>query len=205
MKTYFFVFWLSAFCTVLLPRPVSEIAAPARGPGGQSRERPEVEVRISAIKDKIAAGNSLSIRVEIWNVGSQDLFICKHFHGLRLVYCDLDLTFQPSVEAARHVWAVDTIQDEKESVVDALTRNWTSIPPNHFYGSIIQLDPRYYPELNAPGHYRINGRFVSEGLLSTVYYNTLAKHPEEVAHLPGKSWKGEVETNSIRVDVRPHK
>ncbi|HYL46649.1 MAG TPA: hypothetical protein VEU52_06460, partial [Candidatus Limnocylindrales bacterium] len=85
--------------------------------------------------------------------------------------------------------------------VDALTRNWVSIPPNHFYGSIIQLDPRYYPELNTPGHYRINGRFVSEGLLSTVNYNTLAKHPEEVAHLPGKSWKGEVETNSITIHV----
>jgi hypothetical protein len=149
----------------------------------------------------ITAGDTLAVRVEIWNVGNQDLFICKNFEGVRLVFCDLSLSFTPRAVAPRTEWAVDANPDENESFANALVRNWISIPPKHFYGMVVELDPSTYPELKTAGRYRIHGRYVSPGLLGSGYYNNLLEHSEEVSRLPGKSWQGDVDTNSAVIRV----
>lgn len=201
-KSCFLIIVLSTSFSAVALKPFSEFAGnPARGLEEQKRAAEDLEVRISPLKDVIAAGDTLSVRVEISNIGTQDLFICKQFHGVRLVFCNLDFSFDPSVKAPRRAWAADTFPGEKESFANALVRNWVLIPPKHFYGAIIELNPGSYPELKTVGRYRVAGRYVSSGLLAPLYYNNLLGRSEEVAQLPGKSWQGEVDTNSIVVHV----
>ena len=197
---------LSVVCSVVWSRAASR-AGQSLGHIPQQIEQPaqDLKVKISPLKSAIAAGNTLVIRVEIWNIGTQDIFVCKQFEGVRLVYCGLDFSFEPAADAARSNWSAIGISNEKETLAEALVKNWISIPPKHFYGTIMELSPGSYPELKTPGRYRISGRYFSGGLLMPTSYNGLLKHSEEVAQLPGKSWQGQVDTNSITVRVTANK
>lgn len=179
-----------------IPRVWASHAIPAQEPGPLPSE---LQVTISPLKEIITSGDTLKVRVEIWNIGRENLFICRDF---RLGPCDLRLSFEPPAREARTAHAADRgFPGETETFANALVRDWISMPPEHFYGAVLELDPASYPELKEPGRYRIRGRYVSGGLLAPAYYNRLLAFRNEVAQLPAKSWQGEVDTNSITVLV----
>jgi hypothetical protein len=56
----------------------------------------KIEVRISPVKNTIASGETLKVRVEIWNVGNKNIFVCRDFQshapqcGLRLIFENIE-------------------------------------------------------------------------------------------------------------------
>jgi hypothetical protein len=167
----------------------------------EDKQTPRIEVKISPLINKIAVDGTLRLRVEIWNVGKQDVFICKKFSGTVFEFCELRFTFDPSSQSKGSASAGTCLSCGHEDFLPALIRDWVSIPTQHFYGSIVELTPSKYPELTKPGHYTIRGRFSSDGLLGEQYYNSLTRFPKEIAALPATSFQGEVNTNSIEIDV----
>jgi len=194
LKTGFLIIVLSTIC--FADRGIQE-----------QKQQSEVEVRISPLKNAIVAGDTLQLRVEIWNMGTKDLFICRDFHLRTAQFCIFTLSFEPRGKAPRTDSAADVgfPNEKKESFVDAMVRNWISIPPGHFYGGIVELDPSFYPELSEVGSYHIRGRYFSGGLLTPRNSNDLQAYPKEIGQLPGKSWQGEVYTNSVVVRVVPNR
>jgi len=67
-------------------------AAQAPVPTPELGEGEKIDVRISASKNSIASGETLKVRVEIWNVGTKNIFVCRDFQtpappcGLRLIF-----------------------------------------------------------------------------------------------------------------------
>jgi hypothetical protein len=106
---------VSTICLLALFEFASErLAYAAPDPQDQNQESEELEVRISPLKSVMVAGDILQLRVEIWNMSTQDLFICKQFDGIRLVFCNLELSFAPPSMASRTAWAADTFPDVLE-------------------------------------------------------------------------------------------
>jgi hypothetical protein len=182
-------------------------------PQEQTEQGKELEVRISLAKPVVAANETLRLRVEIWNVGTRDLLVCKEVFSPSAP-CTLRLDFQPLAKVEHRGLASDCVPYEwmphipppkAEDFANILIKDWVSISPNHFYGAIIELDPSSYPELRVAGHYRLSGNYSSGGLLEAHCYYKLKPFSREVANLPAGSWHGVAYSNSVAVNVRKAK
>ena len=156
------------------------------------------------LKSVITSGDTLSLHVEIWNVSREDIFICKDFQGPNLACGNLRLNFNheagPRSGVSYDYFRAHGVAN-KEAFASVLVREWISIPPKHFYGAIIEVDTNEYGMKG--GRYQITGEYHSGGLLAEADSNNLLSYREEVARLPGKSWRGRVDTNSVQVRVLP--
>jgi hypothetical protein len=141
----------------------------------QAEQGKELEVRISLANPAFAANDALLLRVEIWNVGSRDLLVCREMFSLSAP-CHLRLDFQPLAKVEHGGVADDCVPYEwmphapskAQDFANILMKDWVSIPPNHFYGATIELYPSSYPELGVAGHYRLSGIYSSGGLHSSL-------------------------------------
>lgn len=202
---------LSAMSATFTPQPPLEAAA-LRGPITQNQGKPgkDLKVKISVEKPVTVSGESLQLRVEIWNMGTQDVMVCKDFVSGP---CDLRISFDPVAKVEHAISSGDcapyisTAQPPlpAEEFAKALVEDWVSIAPKHFYGGTIELDPKVHPELGVAGRYRISGIFTSGGLLGQPCYYRLKAFGKEVVKLPAESWHGEVETNSVWIQVNGKK
>jgi hypothetical protein len=197
---------VNTICSAATPRPILEPATVPE-PQEQSQQGSGLEVKISPAKSAIAPPDTLSSRVEISNTGTQDLFVCRDFFSGT---CDLRLSFDPvakvehavaSADCVPYEWERNVPPPKSEDFAKTLAKDWVLLPPGHFYGATIELSPGAYPELGIVGHYRINGRFSSGGLLGQYCYYKLKGFSKEVADLPAKSWQGTVDANSVTVRV----
>jgi hypothetical protein len=175
----------------------------------------ELEVRISPLKSEIVAGEVLQLRVQVWNHGNEALYVCRDIHA-GIIYggpCHLRLDFNPLVKMEHRGGSSDCVPYEllrpapqpTESIATILAEDWVFLPPNRFYVGFVTLDRGSYPELGVAGRYRIQGHYSSGGLLSSPCYYELKPFSGEVAELPGKSWQGEVVTNTASVRVKKTK
>jgi len=199
---------LTTTYTIFLLRPPpgdasSPAGVPAVGTGGEQA----LKVRISPLRSVVHRGETLRLRVEVWNIGDTDLLVCK---DLARGPCALRLSITPLANTKHTGLASDCVPYEwlthpptqAADFTKILLRDWISIPPNHFYGTMVELTPGEYPELLFVGHYRVSGQFHSDGLLESYCYYSLKPFANEVAQLPTKSWQGEAQTNTVDVQVK---
>jgi len=173
-----------------------------------SPDSPLVEAKIYVSESSvIVAGGSIRVRVEIWNMGSRDIFICKDFQATYTGYCSLRFTLSgpKGSYGAETASASDEFPVKTEEFCQTLYKNWILIPPKHFYGTIVELSADTYPILLKPGHYILKAEYNSAGLLLDSYSNSLLAHRDDVEHLPYKAWQGTVYSNQIEVTIRPEK
>ncbi|MGA9730800.1 MAG: hypothetical protein WBQ83_08940 [Candidatus Acidiferrales bacterium] len=182
-------------------------------PQEQAEQGKELEVRIALANPVVAANQALRLRVEIWNVGKRDLLLCREIFSFSAP-CTLRLDFQPlanveheglAADCVPYEWMPHVLPPKAQDFANILIKDWVSIPPNHFSGATIGLDPSMYPELRAAGHYRLSATYSSGGLLESYCYYELKPFPKEVANLPAKSWQGVAYSNSVAVYVRKKK
>jgi hypothetical protein len=174
---------------------------------GQDRSEAQISVRISAEKTRFRPQEEIPLRVEIWNVGKNDVFILKTIqanfsNGLSY----LDLTVYRGAQNQRRlaVSASDSFSGERSNyppLAEELSRYWIAIPQGHFYGGNVVMHSSSYPLLGSPGRYRIQGKYRSRGFLARDINNPLLHYADELRKLPYNSWVGEVETNSIWIEV----
>jgi hypothetical protein len=202
----------SAIWPIFMQRPPLEVSGVSdafrQDEAGRSAE---LEIRISPTKSRVTLGDALSLRVEIWNVGTRNLFVCRDFLSGP---CDLRLSFDPLAKVEHFGLAADCVPYELEThpppsqkgdFAKTLVDDWIAISPSHFYGAAVELKPSWYPELKVPGHYRISARYSSGGLLEQHCYYKLRPFREDVTKLPAESWIGEIESNVVAVQVVPQK
>jgi len=170
---------------------------------GRPESVKDLELRITPIKSVVAVGQTLRLRVEFWNDSSTPLFICKDFLAHAAVGCGLTFSFTPHGKGPGSGLAGDCYLDgRKFNFAKELAQHWILLPPKTFYGTEVVLYPdSNNHELEEPGSYRLGGQYFSGGLLSGANCNAISLFPDEVALLPGKSWTGTLDSNSVAVRV----
>jgi hypothetical protein len=181
-------------------RPLSQSASETNGPP------PKLAVHLSQVSDDTFAGEHVQVKVEIWNEGSGDVFVCKDFDKPGWPYCSL--TFRVE-DASGHTGkqtagVADFYHRIRQSLLQALMRDWLPLRPNHSYGAIITLSADAYDLLREPGLYRISSKYTSHAPLSS-YQGTVQFEPSELVSLHVESWEGQTESNTIEVQVFPRK
>jgi hypothetical protein len=183
----------------------------ARAASGQDRisDDPDakITVRISAEKQRLRPGENVVLHVEIWNEGENNLFIFKEFKDPDNPLSTLEMTLyngtKPDIPEIRTI-AVDTpafLLKADSSLASALSIGCVALAPHHFYGGEVVMNTTLFRRLRIPGKYRIQGRYWSRGFLAEDINNPLLGYAEELKKLPYRSWTGNVETNSIWIEV----
>jgi hypothetical protein len=169
----------------------------------------QIEVRLIPIKKSIRVGEVLEVRVEIWNVGSKSLFVERTIYepcaspsplSLRL---DLGPPMKPQTGPGFGC-SSDCVYTGKDSFERRLLYRWTILPAGDFYGTVISIRPESFPQLNTPGRWRLSGTYKSIGDLASSHCWDTAPIPdnkEQIKGLPYEAWQGEVDTNTVWIEV----
>jgi hypothetical protein len=192
------------FAILLLPCLTAGISgfATSRGP---DKDNKQIEIRISLQSKIVRVGEPLEVRVEVWNVGSEELFIEKDIYEPCV---DSPLSFHlnlgPPIRTTGHGngCAADCGDDRKDSFASHLVKLWVPLPVGRFYGTLVRMPPYLYPQLETPGRWRLQGKYSSKGdLPSSRCFFQVPSDPEQTAKLPYKAWHGIEDTNSVWVEV----
>jgi len=168
---------------------------------------PQLSVRISTERTRYQPGEDVRLHVEIWNEGDHDLFIFKNIDaGVSNALATITLTLYDGNKATRRGFAIasDSFSAERASyppLARELPRYWIALPPQHFYGQEVILRAAWFRKLSVPGKYRIQGKYSARGFLAQDINNPLLHYAEELKQLPYEAWVGEVETNSVWIEV----
>jgi len=166
---------------------------------------PRLEVRLIPDKNVVTDGQILRLRVEFWNIGRKDLFVCKDFQLPNNSACGLTFTITPVGKGPGEGGAVDCGAPAGESFAMDIAKEWVLLPPNHFYGTIINIDPDSYGgALTTPGRYRIKADYFSAGLAKAdgpMTCNRVAFYTKEIASLSAKVWEGNMHSEPMVIDV----
>ncbi len=167
---------------------------------------PRVSVRISANRTRFSPGEDVALHVEIWNEGTEDLFIHKSISTASNALSKLALTIYRGQEAVgpKFSVAVDCFCGERSTyppLATELPKYWIAVPSQHFYGGEVIMRASEFQQLKVPGQYRIQGRYSSRGFLAQDINNPLAHYSDELKALPYPAWVGEIDSNSISISV----
>ena len=174
----------------------------------RSDDAKQIEVRLIPKKKTTRAGETLEVRVEIWNVGSQPLFIRKTIFDI-CGYSPLSLRLElgpPVKPQPGYGCAADCVYRVDDSFARRLVLFWTILPPGDFYGTVVSMDPDTFPQLKTPGRWRLRGRYRSSADVSSPFCfdpKPLPDNKEQVKLLPFVAWQGEVDTNTNWIEVAP--
>ena len=118
----------------------------------------------------------------------------------------IDLTLYHGGQADRPamVIAADCFCSERTDhppLASELSRYWIALSPGHFYGGEVVMTSDFFPVLKAPGRYRIQGKYHSRGFLAKDINNPLLQYAQELKQLPFEAWVGEIETNSVWIEI----
>lgn len=166
-----------------------------------------ISVRLSTKKSYFRSGEDVPLQVEIWNEGQQDVFIFKNIDAVfSNALAKIDLTLYHGRQAEKPIVTItgDSFSSERSSyppLAGELPRYWIAIPPKHLYGGEVVMRASSFRGLSVPGKYRVQGKYSSRGFLAKDINNPLLHYAEELKKLPYEAWVGEVETNSVWINV----
>lgn len=177
-------------------------------PQANTESNKQLEVRLTPLKKATRAGEPLEIRVEIRNTSSQTFFIPKDIYELCGPFSPLSLRLElgpPMKPQLGHGCASDCVWDSKDTFARRLVTVWTSLPAGNFYGTTVSMNPDEFPQLNTPGRWRLRGTYQSGGRATEYCFDTapIPNGKELVDNLPYKAWSGQVDTNTVWVEVLP--
>jgi hypothetical protein len=102
-----------------------------------------------------------------------------------------------------HLWAADCVGDPNESLARVLVEHWISLPPGHFYGTVVHMYSDKFPQLLNRGRYILEGRYIPPAFSTSFCWKGVSLDPEKTKELPYKNCSGQVETNSVSIRVGP--
>jgi hypothetical protein len=164
-------------------------------------------VRISTERTRFHPGEDIRLHVEIWNTSDRDLFVFNKIDNTSSnALATLHLTMYHGSQQVGPTMAVtsDSFSSKRMSyppLASELPRYWLLLPPKHFYGGEVVIRATWFEQLRTPGKYRIQGKYSSRGFLAQDVNNPLLHYAQELKQLPYEAWVGEVETNSVWVEV----
>ncbi len=163
---------------------------------------PKIELKIMPEKSVIRAGETLKVKVEIWNVGNDDIIIAQNIdatYGNSELELFLEVGSNLQGAAMRSVG--DLIPDANPDLANTFVKNWLTLNKHHYYGTVVFMDPINYPQLGKAGRYRIRAEYSSRGVSAIPGWNGGWLKQEDIDKLPFKDWKGTVNSNFVSIQV----
>jgi hypothetical protein len=186
---------------------VSGVSASAQAQGHKtpSHSSPKLELRLFATKSTIRPGEQLKFRVELWNVGTEDVIIAQNLDST-FGNSALSLILQTGSGGEWHGDVGDRIPEPGEpDFEEAFLTNWLTLNKKHFYGTYVYMDPIDFPHLRKPGRYQISAQYYSRGISSTPGWNGAFLRQADIDKLPLAAFQGTINSNVVTIRALPRK
>jgi len=189
-------FALMALVTLLSPL----LAIEQTRPGETS---PEIEVKLIPEKSGIRPGETLKLKVEIWNVSNDNIIIAQNIDAT-FGNSDLELFLEvgSALQGSNTHSVGDKLPEPNPGFANTFITNWLTLNKAHYYGTYVYMDPIDFPPLRKPGQYRVRAQYYSRGISSIAGWNGGYLREEDIARLPFRAWKGTINSNFASVHVR---
>lgn len=170
-------------------------------PRSSSDSTPKIELRIVPEKATIRPGEQLKLRVELWNLGTEDVIIAQNLNST-----SGNSTLGLILGAGFGEETVGSVSDRipepgQPDFEKTFVTNWLTLNKNHFYGTYVYMDPIEFPHLRKPGHYEVRAQYLSRGVSSTPGWNGGYLKQEDVEKLPLTALKGTINSNTVKIQV----
>lgn len=194
-------FVLLAFAALLSPIAASTQTA---GPRSLSGSTPKIELKLIPEKATIRPGERLRLRVELWNVGTDNVIIAQNIGA---TYGNSELRLFLELGSIRETCGMvaDGIPEPDPEFEKTFVTNWLTLNPGHFYGTYVDMDPINFPHLRKPSKYTVRAEYHSRGVSSTPGWNGSYLKQEDVDKLPFAALQGTINSNIVRIQVSPKK
>jgi hypothetical protein len=193
---------VALFLTLVMFHPLT--SGTPQTPDAKSKQ---IEVRLIPKKRSIKVGEVLEVRVEIRNVGSKPLFVENSIYEPCGPISPLSLRLEsgpPMKPQGEHGCAADCVYTAKDSFASRLVGRWSVLSTGDFYGTVVAMAPDSFPQLDTPGRWRLRGTYKSVGDLSSSHCfdsAPIGDNEQQIKGLPYEAWQGEVETNTVWIEV----
>lgn len=195
------------FALVALVALLSPIIASVQtfNPRSSRDSAPKIELKLVREKATIQPGETLKLRVELWNVGSADVIVAQRIDS-KFGNSQLRLFLErgPIREAGTGMVA-DGIPEPDPDFEKTFVTNWLTLDRGHFYGTYVYMDPIEYPHLRKPGQYNVRAEYDSRGISSTPGWNGGYLKQQDVENLPLMALKGTISSNTVEIQVSAKK
>jgi hypothetical protein len=163
---------------------------------------PAIELKLIPETRVIRPGETLRIKAELWNVGTDEIIIAQDIEAT-FGDSDLELFLEvgSTLEGSNTHSVADSIPDPNPDLTKTFVENWLTLNEAHYYGTYVYMDPMSYPQLRKPGHYRIRAEYTSRGISSVPTWNGGWLKQEDIDKLPFKAWKGTINSNFVSIRV----
>ena len=170
--------------------------------GSTGESFPRIELKLAPEKSSIITGDTLKLKVEIWNTGSDDIIIAQNVDAT-YGNSDLELFLEvgSTLQGPNLHGVGDGLPDPNPDLAKTFVKNWLTLNKAHFYGTYVYMDPITYPQLRQPGFYRVRAKYYSRGISSVPGWNGGWLKQEDIEKLPFKAWQGSADSNFVSVKV----
>jgi hypothetical protein len=173
--------------------------------GGSEHKAPKLELRLIPVKRSILVGEQLKLRVELWNVGPDDVIVAQNLDST-FGNSSLSLSLDTGHGLESFGFVADRIPENTEPDFEqTFVTSWLTLNKNHFYGTYVYMDPIEFRHLRIPGRYRIQAQYLSRGILSTPGWNGSFLKQTDIDKLPIKAFAGSLDSNDINIIVTSRK
>ena len=189
----------AVLCVSLTFPPSQESRIPQTGSQMTTPVQIKLGVRISVKGKTFRPGDTLKVRVVLSNTGHDTIFVRKEIEmsgcakGSVRIFSLKGTAFPgPGYGCAIDCWPVEE-DSKRPPIASAVVGDWVPLAPGYTYSREIESLP-----LGKPGRYLIKADYGSFGLGGNCGWNYAEG---EMAKLPYPLWTGQVETNSIWIEV----
>lgn len=166
-----------------------------------SHQIPKLELRLFAVKPSIRSGDRLKLRVELWNVGTEDVIVAQNL-GSTFGNSALSFILETGLEGESFSAVGDRFPEPSEPDFEqTFVTNWLTLNKNHFYGTYVDMDPIEFPHLRKSGRYRVHAQYYSRGISSTPGWNGSFLKQADVDKLPLSAFQGTLNSNDVIIRV----
>jgi hypothetical protein len=162
---------------------------------------PQIEVHLSALKRSYLVKRPVMVRVEIRNIGRERIFvpseIGRGLSDLQFWWKDSKGNDLQGMGGAIDGWG----RPPHDDFTKLLLENWMVLPPGYSYST--SVDATISVDEPKPGRYRVRAKYTVSEMDSKSMNNPLGGYLDKIPSLPFLAWKGEVESNSISIEIVP--
>lgn len=170
-------------------------------PRNSSDPTPKIELKLVPEKATIRPGERLKLRVELWNLGTEDVIIAQNLNS---TFGNSTLALFLGAGLGEETFGLigDRFPEPGQPDFEKpFVSNWLTLNKSHFYGTYVYMDPTEFPHLRKSGHYTVRAQYFSRGISSTPGWNGGYLKQEDVERLPFTALKGTINSNTVKIQV----
>jgi hypothetical protein len=175
-------------------------------PNSNGTSAPKISIKLSVEKKHFAKGESIPLRIDVVNSGTDPVLIgnfISESRGVPSPVIDFELKNSQGEEISPDVVIIsDSFSPRKPpNATVAFLTSYLLLYPGYGLTTQAVIDETLFKALRIAGDYRLSVTYSSNGLMYPPTYRQLGLSDDDVKSMPFPAWRGKLSSNEVRFTV----